>query len=120
MIIRDELREDFLTAIRDRIDAGEDRARLVIISGKREGGHVISEHQLSKPCGSVKDCCLYFAPIAEDMSARRRGVPTWGKIYDGNRRPVLDLKVGTDILLNTKMVDEGQNVCVDALKISMA
>lgn len=124
MDLAPEAYEAALRGIREYIDQGEGRARLVTIAGAAPGdkgtpGKVVSEHLLSQPCGQVKDATLFFGPIADDIGARMTAKPTWALLYNADRKFVLKLKFGRDINLSDgDEILEGQTVSIASLTIA--
>lgn len=124
MDLAPEAYEAALRGIRDYIDQGDGRARLVTVVGASPGekgtpGKVVSEHLLSQPCGQVKDATLFFGPIADDIGARMTAKPTWALLYNADRKFVLKLKFGRDInLTDGDEILEGQTVSIAQLTIA--
>lgn len=67
---------------------------------------LLSEHELSVPCGTALNGVLTFNAIAEDQYANNSGAASWARIYDGSGTAIADASVsvvgGTgDIHINT-------------------
>ena len=110
MIVSPKVKTSWLEGTRDTIDAAG-QARLVLITGDRDTGSMLSEHPLSVPCGTVKNLTLTFGAIGDDASARTSGKPSWARIYNGARRWVMDLEVGTEVTV-PDFIEKGQTVKV--------
>lgn len=106
MNVSDAVKDAWLLGTLNVIDA-KGPARLVILSD----GKVVSDHTLSHPCATLINHELRFAPI-EEAEARFDGTASQAKIYDGERRWVLDLEVGTEVA-----VEQGQTVKVVSGKL---
>lgn len=114
-----DAQDALMVSLRDLIDSGDERPRLVICTGKGKNEHVLSEHYLARPCGVVRDGSLVFGPLSEDDSARIAGVPVCGKIYNGDRKLVIEVEAGKELRLTSEMkrIEQGQTVGVPSLTI---
>ncbi len=112
------LRNAFLNAIRDAIDAGAGAGRIKIYSGTRPatGGAITTQVLLgtvlcSDPCApNAAAGVLTFNSFTDDEDADNSGTATWARITDSDDNFVTDADVGTsgaDINLNSTNITQG-------------
>lgn len=98
----------------DAIDAGAGAGIVKILSGTQPvGPHIaisdqvtLSEHLLTKPCATVANGIITFAPIADDDFANATGTATWARFFDSDGNPIADAAItvaggGGDLQMNT-------------------
>lgn len=108
--VRNAMAQDIV----DAIDAGAANGIVKILSGIQPvGPHIaisdqvaLSEHLLSKPCATIANGIITFAPISDDDFANATGAATWARFFDSNGNAVADATVslaggGGDLQMNT-------------------
>ena len=111
----ESIRNAWLTAIANAIDAGAAGGKVKFYSGTRPstGGTattLLGTVTCATVCGTVSGGVLTFASFTEDSSADATGVATWARITDSNDTFVCDCSVGTsgaDINLNSTSITAG-------------
>lgn len=121
------VRNDFLSAINTRANAGATAALLRIYSGPRPatGGTattLLAELTMSDPAFNAPAAgAMTAAAITTDAAANATGTAVWFRIVDSNGVAVLDGDVGvagTDLTLNTTSIVVGTPVAVSSLVIT--
>lgn len=108
--VRNAMAQDIV----DAIDAGVGAGIVKILSGAQPvGPHIaisdqstLSEHLLSKPCATIANGIITFAPISDDDFANATGTATWARFFDSAGNAVADASVtlaggGGDLQMNT-------------------
>ena len=108
-----DVRTALATSIINAIDANG-QGKITIYDGAQPANpdtavvsqKVLSEHQLSNPCGTALNGVLTFNAIAEDQFANNSGTATWARISDGNGKAIADASVSVvggqgDLQMNT-------------------
>lgn len=111
--LSNDVRTAMATAIINAIDANG-KGKIIIYDGAQPASpdtavvaqKVLSEHNLSQPCGSAQNGVLTFNAIDEDQFANNSGTATWARILDGNQKAIADASVtvvggGGDLQMNT-------------------
>ena len=107
---RTKLAESIIAAI----DAGGAAGKLVIYDGTQPvnpdtavvSQKVLSEHNLSHPCGTALNGVLTFSAISEDQNANASGTATRARIHVSTGKAVADVSVSVvggngDLQMNT-------------------
>lgn len=98
----------------DFIDAGAGPGKIKIYDGVQPANPgvpvttqtVLSEHDLTDPCGVALNGILTFNPIAEDAFANATGTASWARFFDSDDNPIADASIsqvggGGDLQMNT-------------------
>lgn len=109
------IRNAWLTAIANAIDAGSAGGKIKFYDGTRPatGGTattLLGTVTCATTCGTVSNGVLTFASLTEDSSADATGTATWARITDSDDNFVCDCSVGTsgaDINLNSTSITAG-------------
>lgn len=109
------IRNAWLTAIANAIDAGSAGGKIKFYDGTRPatGGTattLLGTVTCDTTCGTVSNGVLTFGSLTEDSSADATGTATWARLTDSDDNFVCDCSVGTsgaDINLNSTSITAG-------------
>lgn len=129
--LNEDIRNDHLNNIRDKIDAGDAEGVLHIYKGTRpasgesaDAGDLLGTCTFSDPSApDASDGTLTFDSIAEDSSADQDGEASWARVEDSDGNWVMDMDVGTSgsgasLILNTTTIAEGGPIRIDSGEIT--
>lgn len=118
----DALRNDFVTDILTRMDAGAGAAKLRIYTGAQPAnantaasGTLLLEFTLQDPSGTVTGDTLTIdvTPAITD-DALADGTAGWGRVLDSDDNAVWDGAVGAEFTLSDTTLETGQTVTLTA------
>lgn len=126
------LKDDMLTALKNRLDAGSAGGTLKIYTGAMPVSPqtsvtsqvLLGTLTLSKPCAALDSNALTFAAITSDASADADGTATWARLADSDGVAVLDVDISTTtgtgaIKLNTTAVKSGGPIAITAMVVTL-
>lgn len=126
------LKDDMLTQVKNRIDAGSAGGTVKIYTGSMPISPSVSVTtqvllgtlMFSDPCATITSNTLVFSTITPDSLADNDGTATWARIADSDGNAVMDVDVSTttgsgSIKLNTTAVKAGGPISITAMVISL-
>lgn len=127
-------RNELAQTLINKIDEGttNPNGKIVIYDGTKPSSpdeavstqNVLSEHDLSSPCGTVSNGVLTFNTIQEDSAANNTGTATWARFFNKDGEAVADATItevggGGDLQMNTVNVVAGGPVRFTSLTWTM-
>lgn len=126
------LKDDMLTSVKNRIDAGSAGGTVKIYTGSMPISPsvavttqvLLGTLTFSDPCATITSNTLVFSAITPDSLADNDGTATWARIADSDGNAVIDVDVSTttgsgSIKLNTTAVKAGGPISITAMVISL-